>query len=122
LCPDIEPIADSKIGSGTPEASSAISRTYSLWIPCRASGVSGRAVRNDAKLSLGAAISTIRSLLMSYRSSSAFGSFRPQDFTSASSASLSWAPVGAVHAVFCGNRVSRWHQISHDSRQVLPGP
>ena len=74
--PDIEPSADSKIFSWTPDASSATNNTQppSQWTPWRASGFSSLAVRASNQLSLGADLSSIRRLLIWNRSRIASGS------------------------------------------------
>jgi hypothetical protein len=118
----MEPNAASKTVSGIPDASSPISRTFSLWTPASASGVSGFDVRKETKLSSGAAARWIDSDLMSKSCSSSGGRRLNSAFVSAARASKSCFDVGAVATVFCGKRVRAKQTMQSARPVVFPTP
>ena len=118
----MEPAAASNTASGTPEASSATSITWSLWIPCRASGCSAREVRAEMNISSGAALNTMRSCLTVTMSCSGVGIIVTQRLSSANMASNSCELVGAVTTTFTGERVMKYHSIAQLDPVDLPTP
>jgi len=120
--PDIEPLAASNTASGTPDASSATSITWSEWMPCRASGCSALDVRAEINISSGAALKTMRSCFTVTIACKGFGSSLTQRFNSANNASNSWADVGAVTTTLTGDRVIKNHSIAQLLAVDLPTP
>ena len=122
LWPDIEPDAASNTAFGTPDASSAISKTFWLWTPASASGCSARDVLHEINVLSGLLFSSMRSDLISSKSLN--GGFKrlATFFISAKQASKSCELVGAVTTVLLGTRIKTCQTAAMATPVDLPTP